>query len=276
MIEFFRVRHAIYVEEKQWREDAGTGMEVDQFDTERAVYLLGIDGDEIIAGSRLLSTMVPHMLSEVFPTTCRFTGVVRRPDVAEWTRGFVVKEHRHGPIKAQICAAVMEYCLSERISWVGGIQDGYWLPFWRRMGWTVVPIGQPEMVGGRRCFSAYMEVTQQALESARRQGNLDRSNLVHNGPREPFILSDEPDRAAGSTKLPLRINQRASLEYIRDMLLELRDMAGTSRLPAITYFIEMALMEASDTVRLNHQVEKAREESPVMQAARAITGRRLA
>lgn len=186
---FFRARHAIYVEEKGWREDDGTGLEIDRFDTEFATYLIGIAGGEIVAGTRLLPTTEPHMLSEVFPHLCNFGQPIRSPEVAEWTRGFITRKHReqgHGPLKGQFCGTVMEYCLLEGISLIGGIQDVYWLRLWRRFGWAVLPISTVTYVDGRRCLAAYLNVTPDARDCALAQGGINGSILVHRGPYQPF------------------------------------------------------------------------------------------
>jgi len=199
--DFFRARHAIYVEEKQWRDDDGSGMEIDQFDTDEATYMIGIVDDQVMTGTRLLPTTEPHMLSEVFPHSCNFTGVPRQPDVAEWTRGFIVpsfREKGHGPIKGQFCGTVMEYCLNEGITRIGGIQDLYWLPLWKRFGWTVRQIGNPILIDDRWCVAAYFDVTQEARDRALARGNLDHSILVHRGPYEPFMQQFSSSRTGGA------------------------------------------------------------------------------
>ncbi len=64
----YRIRHDIYVGERKWMDLARPdGREVDQFDTEHAVYLLAMEGDQVVGGSRLVPTLEPHLMSEVFP-----------------------------------------------------------------------------------------------------------------------------------------------------------------------------------------------------------------
>ena len=187
---FFKARHRIYVEEKEWRDDDGTGLEIDQFDTPEATYLIGMENDDVITGTRLIPTSAPHMLSEVFPHLCSFQGVLRADDVAEWTRGFIVPEYRErgiGPIKGQICGTVMEYCLKEGVGRIGGIQDLYFLPVWKRYKWAVRPAGNPELVAGRWCVAAFFDVTADARDRALDAAGLDHSILVHRGPYQPFV-----------------------------------------------------------------------------------------
>src|SRR3546814_13258346 len=60
----FRLRHEIYVGERGWLDLARSdGREVDAFDNEDAVYLLGIMPDEgVVAGSRLVPSLKPHLM----------------------------------------------------------------------------------------------------------------------------------------------------------------------------------------------------------------------
>ena len=63
----FRIRHDIYVGERRWMVLARPdGREVDQFDTDEAVYLLAMEEDRVVGGSCLVPTE-PHLLNDVFP-----------------------------------------------------------------------------------------------------------------------------------------------------------------------------------------------------------------
>lgn len=196
--QFFRARHEIYVEEKGWRNADPTGREIDQFDTPDATYLIGeIDG-EVMTGTRLVPTTAPTMLSEVFPHMLD-GNAIRRPDVAEWTRGFITRKYReqgHGPIKGQFCGTVMDYCLREGITSIGGVQDTYWLPLWKRFGWSVHEVGPRQDIAGRECVAAFFDVTEYARDKALLRGGLTKSLLVHRGPYTPFISSEEATHAA--------------------------------------------------------------------------------
>ena len=191
--QFFRARHDIYVEEKGWRNADPNGKEIDQFDTDDATYLIGEVDGEVTTGTRLIPTTAPHLMSEVFPHMADFKGLIRRPDVAEWTRGFIVKKFReqgHGPIKGQFCGTVMEYCLLEGIAAIGGVQETYWLPLWKRFRWTVRPVGNPRQIDGVTCVAAFFDVSRMAQLKALACGGLTSSILVYRGPYRPFIPED--------------------------------------------------------------------------------------
>jgi len=202
--QFFRERHKIYAQELAWVPPSPDGLEMDQFDTLKAVYLIGVEDGKVITGSRFVPTDQPHMLSEVFPHLCTLGGgVIRDAAVAEWTRGFVVKDRREGlgvRLKAQFCYAVMDYCLGEGIERIGGIQEVYWLSLWQRLGWTVEVRGEPSLFGKDLWVPAYFDVTEEALAGAKRWAKADRSILIHQGPHQPFIpVARNPYRAVRSS-----------------------------------------------------------------------------
>lgn len=175
MEEFFRARHTVYAEELGWVPVSADGLEIDPFDTASAAYLIVSDEKGVVAGSRLIPTHLPHLLSEVFPDSCNLLPLPRDPHIAEWTRGFVVPGRREGAglvLKAQCCAAVMEYCLENGYRQVGGIQDAKWLAIWKRMGWEVHVHGDRIDIGGEDWLPAYFDVTETALAGARRFGRL--------------------------------------------------------------------------------------------------------
>jgi acyl-homoserine lactone synthase len=184
---FFEARHTVYAEELGWVPPSSDGREIDAFDTGAAEYLVVMDGDEFVAGSRLVPTHLPHMLSEVFPTSCDLVPMPRDPRVVEWTRGFIVPRRREGGgllLKAQCCAAIMEHCLARGYRQVGGIQDAKWLAIWKRMGWAVTIHGASIDIDGEAWLPAYFDVTEQALAGARRFGRVTGSLLASDDTRQ--------------------------------------------------------------------------------------------
>lgn len=197
--QFFEARYRIYVEEKGWRGDNSDRVEIDQFDIPSATYLIGIVDGQVMTGTRLLPMTGSTMLADVFPHMHEDRSAIDCRAAAEWTRGFIVPEYRekgHGPIKGQFCGTVMAYCIEEGIAHVGGVQDCYWLPLWKRFGWNVVPVGSRSLIDGRECVAAFFEVTPQARDAALRRGGLDRSLLVRRGPYASFLPRKEVAYAA--------------------------------------------------------------------------------
>lgn len=112
---YFRMRHDIYVKRRKWMAlDRPDGREIDQFDTEDAVYLFCLDGGQLIGAMRALPTVQPTLMSDIFPYLS-LRGPVHRADVYELSRIFVIPERRGehaGPrIEMLLLTAIMELSL---------------------------------------------------------------------------------------------------------------------------------------------------------------------
>jgi acyl-homoserine lactone synthase len=182
----YKLRHEIYVKERGWTELARVdGLERDQFDTDRATYVLALDEGTVIGGSRLVSSMEPHLLSEVFPYLASVRGLPRAPDVLEWTRMFVAKERREGRNMGQtagkIICGVLEHCLANGITGLTAIIEMWWLPRFHDMGWTVRPLGLPELISGEWSVAVLFPIDGQVLAATRAAHHIGASVLV-----EPF------------------------------------------------------------------------------------------
>jgi acyl-homoserine lactone synthase len=191
--EFLRKRFDFFVREKKWRPPSADGLETDQFDTDAATYLLGIEDGQVVTSARLIPTSEPHLVSEIFPHMCERFGVPRRPDWAEWTRTFVVPQKRsfgrRGTL-TELCCAVMEYALEEGVTAVGGTQELYFMQHHRALGWKANPMGLARKVNQEWYIVAYVDVDEEALERVRRILGINHSLLVRRGAQRPFI--DEP------------------------------------------------------------------------------------
>lgn len=109
---------------------------------------------------------------------------------AYWARLFLIPsacEGSHDSVTSAMCCAVMEYCVDEGIRWVGGLQDAYWLTRWADFGWDVEVLGLPERIDGRSKLAAYMRVSERNLTTVRAATGIAASQIVHVGPRKPFL-----------------------------------------------------------------------------------------
>lgn len=164
--DYFRLRHQIYVVERKWKVlDRPDKREIDQFDTDKTVYLLGLEGRSIVAGMRLVPTTAPTLLSELFPKLS-LDGPVRRPDVYELSRIFVARnrrgEHAGPRAEAVIQAAAMEYGLSVGLSAFTIVLESWWLPRLLDQGWVARPLGLPIDIDQMSTIAVMVDVNEQA------------------------------------------------------------------------------------------------------------------
>lgn len=192
ILDHHRIRHEIYVKERRWANlDHPDGLERDQFDNDDAVYVLAIDRGRVVGGSRLIQTTKPHLLSEVFSHLAEIRGLPRGPDIYEWTRMFVVKERREGRNMGRTAGMVMcgllEYCLADGVVALTALVEMWWLPRFHDMGWTVKPLGMPELVNEEWSVAVLMPIDERTLASTRAFHDIESPVLVTEAERRPAL-----------------------------------------------------------------------------------------
>jgi acyl-homoserine lactone synthase len=178
----FRLRHEIYVGERGWHDLARPdGREIDAFDTVDAVYLLGIlQGKGVVAGSRLVPSLKPHLMGEVFPQLAP-AGVPRASNIFEWTRIFVVPALRQ---PGRLCLAagivycgIVEFCLQRGISRLSIVCETYWFERLAKLGWNPRPLGRPIEHRGETIIGLIVDMGEVALETTRQAYGIGHSVL---------------------------------------------------------------------------------------------------
>ena len=84
----FQLRYKVGVEDWGWKlPNVRDNLDIDDFDRPQTDYILVYnDHDEMVACSRLNATTGPHLMSEVFPHQCEFTGVPTGENIWELSR----------------------------------------------------------------------------------------------------------------------------------------------------------------------------------------------
>ena len=176
LAQMFRRRYELFVAARGWQGlEHGSGIERDQFDTEDAVYLLSLGEDcSVLGGLRLLPTVPPHLLSEVFSQLAP-GGVPRGPDTYEMTRYFTVRDRKQGElmrrVAGELLCAMFEFCLSAGVAWITTLFDTFFLRRMQHNRWTETTVlGPPQ---------AYEEGTAIAMKFAASLTNLESTRIAH-------------------------------------------------------------------------------------------------
>lgn len=182
---YFRLRHDIYVKQRKWMAlDRPDGLEKDQFDTEDAVYLFCIDGGQLIGAMRALPTQMPTLMSDIFPYL-NIRGPIRRPDVFELSRIFVIPERRGehaGPrVEMLLLTAITEYGISIGLTGFSIVLESWWLPRFERIGWKAQPLGLPQTIDGMSVLAVLVDCDETTWKSLCNQIGLTRPTLTWRG-----------------------------------------------------------------------------------------------
>lgn len=176
-----RDRKRVFVDLLKWDVPVRDGQyEVDQFDTDRAVYLVCADEDGGHRGSiRLLPTDGEHILGSVFPELCE-GGVPRSSTIYEISRGCVSPRLRASErllVRNALTTAAVEYALLHDIDAFTCIADSGWLSQVLALGWDCWPLGLPQKIGRVLTGALRINIRADTLQRLRDAGTYQSSPL---------------------------------------------------------------------------------------------------
>ncbi|MBB4304344.1 acyl-homoserine lactone synthase [Rhodobium orientis] len=168
----YRLRHQVFVDERGWKDLwKPDGREIDQFDTESAVHIAAFRNGEAAGCARLLPTVGPHLLTDVYPWLCERGPIPRGPHIIEWGRHCVAKAWRDGGqpsrVGAELILGVLEYCLPRGITECTGESDPVWISGFLQLGFDVDPLGLPEVIDDGPVVAVKMTFSDKTLETTR-------------------------------------------------------------------------------------------------------------
>lgn len=150
-------RYDVFVDELRWNlpgVNHDARIEVDSFDTDETVYVVAVSGEDLVVGcARLLPTVAPHLLGNVFSRLLPVGTCPRSPDVWELSR-LAVRNRGISPadpdLAQKIFVNAVEVAASYGASTVVGVVSVSMERFYRRSGFLLRRIGRTEVVEG--CF----------------------------------------------------------------------------------------------------------------------------
>jgi acyl-homoserine lactone synthase len=173
LAEMFRERKRVFVDRLGWEVPVVDGeFEIDQFDTEDAVYLLASDAQGNQLGScRLLPTTRPHLMSEVFPHLCE-RGVPRGEEVWEITR-MCTTEAAPVPmrVRQRLMIAMVEFALLYGIRRFTLVSHLAYLSAIIAIGMDCEPLGLPQPYGDQTVGALALNITPETLAYLRKRAS---------------------------------------------------------------------------------------------------------
>jgi acyl-homoserine lactone synthase len=194
--EMFRIRHDIYVGRRGWsalkRPD---GRDIDQFDTDRTVYLLGLDEEaRVTAGLRLNPTTGPHLIRDIFPHTVTNEPIPVGEHIYEFTRWFVVKERvssgKKSRVAGELLVGMLEYGKQIGLTHISLCCDAFFWKTMRDTRWDVRRLGPVTRYPEGKCIAVLFEVSERMIQNTREVRGVTGDVLVY---------ADSPDVSTGST-----------------------------------------------------------------------------
>ncbi|HEY4112846.1 MAG TPA: acyl-homoserine-lactone synthase [Rhizomicrobium sp.] len=222
-----RLRHRVFVDRLGWKAlQKADGRELDEFDNSDAIYLLVTDGARVVGCHRIIPTVKPHLISEVFSDFCDVRGVQRGPGIVECGRT-CIDEERLTRAEARIArhvlmTGVMEFCLRAGATGFTGINPISVMSRYLRIGWNIRPLGIPRrMDDGETYVAVSYAVSPAALAAARHAYGIDGDIVVYRGgdtPLKQLLAAEEVRRGDHVSKEQVEQFERDGVIAIRNSL----------------------------------------------------------
>lgn len=180
-------RKRVFVDRLGWSLPCRSSwLEVDDFDNERAVYLLARDPmtGRHMASVRLLPTTGPHMLSSLFASLC-VGAIPTGEDCWEISRFLTCPPEVEGTsvlrLHRLLAAALLEFALMKSIRRYTLVTEAHRLPALLSIGWSVMPLGLATPCEDETLQALEIRVEEPVLARLRRKTGISSGVLQFTG-----------------------------------------------------------------------------------------------
>lgn len=162
MLAMFEARKRVFVDLLGWELRVVAGRyEIDRFDDAHARYLILRDAEYgHLASARLLPSIRPHILGDLFPELCA-GDPPKGPGVFEITRfclerGLTARHRREA--RNRLVSALADYALANAITTYTGVAEQGWLEQIAAFGWRCQLLATPGKSGGASLGAFRIEI----------------------------------------------------------------------------------------------------------------------
>ncbi|MEO3714086.1 acyl-homoserine-lactone synthase [Roseateles flavus] len=167
-----RFRYQVFVEMLGWDLPCRDGMELDQFDREDTVYLVAFKDSRVVGTARLLPTLRPYLLGEVFPALMGPHPLPRDPAVWELSRftavdldgglaGVDATRQFSSAIAVELLRAALHLASKHRVERLITVSPLGVERLLRRAGFLAHRAAPPQIIDGFPLFACWIEVPMQ-------------------------------------------------------------------------------------------------------------------
>lgn len=171
-------RKQVFIDELGWKLSAESGIEIDDYDSEDAIYLIEAADPRapVTVSARLLRTDRPHLLGERFAHLCD-AGPPSGAHIWEATRfcpspGTPKGEPRRSML-ARMIAGIMETALLFGVERVTFVASAALAPLALKAGWNATALGPPHRAGGERLRAIAADIDAAGLRRVRAVNGID-------------------------------------------------------------------------------------------------------
>lgn len=172
MEQVHRLRHNVFVDELGWSDLASDdGLERDQFDRPDAIHHICVRDGKVAGYQRMLPTVKPHLLSDVFPELCEGPPP-RGLDTYELTRYCVAPAQREGrrgvsSVGSELMAGFVEWGLACGVNKVIIEFETIWVLRALQLKFLVRPLGFETRIGNQKIVATEVTFNEDTLRTIR-------------------------------------------------------------------------------------------------------------
>lgn len=184
-----RLRYDVFSVRLGWQVEVENGREYDQFDELDPTYFLAIENGSVVATWRLLPTMGPYMLRDIFPELLDGEQAPESPTIFETSR-FAV--HTDGDAEqglaclnkatGELFCGLLEYGLAAGIEEVWTVYDIRIARLLKRLDCTPLWRSKARRIGETLAVAGRFEISNQVLARIRAAAGIDHPMLRQRTP----------------------------------------------------------------------------------------------
>lgn len=169
----YSLRHKVFSEDLGWVNPNPIGIETDIYDTLDTTHFAYLSPqNEVVGCFRIVSTVGPYMLRDVFPQLMGTTELPNTPSIWEISR-FAVAPHCRAlnlsRITSELLLALFEYAQKKNIHAIVGVTDTVFEKLLRRAGLYSTRYAPPRQIGNCLAVAGYAEVNDENLSTLRQR-----------------------------------------------------------------------------------------------------------
>lgn len=176
-----RLRGRVFKERLDWDVSVADGLEIDEYDAFKPIYLLVAERREVIGCVRLLPTTGRNMLADTFPVLLDGHAAPKANRIWESSRFCVdtktlAATSENGLRKATflLFAAMIEWGQQHALQAIATVTDVRMERILRRAGWHLDRLGEPRQIGATKAVAGLLPVTDDALRAIRAAGKISK------------------------------------------------------------------------------------------------------
>ena len=176
-----RLRGRVFKERLDWDVSVAGGLEIDQYDALKPIYLLVLERRDVVGCVRLLLTTERNMLADTFPVLLDGHAAPRAARIWESSRfcvdtKTVAATAKNGLREATylLFAAMIEWAQQRDLHAIATVTDLRMERILRRAGWHLDRLGTPHQIGVTKAVAGLLPVTEEALGAIRAAGKISK------------------------------------------------------------------------------------------------------